>query len=254
MFYPVYVVQLITSGWNSSVLLGGAIRFHRNLLEDCGSLNRSIGWRCASLVRLGLNASGEMGGGYAGQYTDHVSGKMLRQYHRASKRNRIGRACWNVVWLFLYRPSPIILHQWRCSLLRLFGAEVGKRVHPYPSSRVWAPWNLTLRDGSCLAGGVDCYNVARVDLEERAIVSQRTYLCTATHDYTSESFALLAGPISIGRDAWVAAEAFIGPGVRIGEGAVVGARSVVLRSVDDWVVAAGNPARQLKTLARTRCK
>jgi putative colanic acid biosynthesis acetyltransferase WcaF len=179
---------------------------------------------------------------------------MLRHRYFISKRNKIGRLCWNVVWLFLYRPSPIALHSWRSALLRLFGADVGKGVHPYPSSRVWAPWNLTLRDGACLASGVDCYNVARVELEERAIVSQRTYLCTATHDYTSESFALLAAPISIGRDAWVAAEAFVGPGVRIGEGAVIGARSVVVGPVAPWVVAAGNPAKQLKTRGRTSCK
>jgi putative colanic acid biosynthesis acetyltransferase WcaF len=174
--------------------------------------------------------------------------------HLISKRNKMGRLCWGVVWLLLYRPSPIVLHSWRSALLRLFGAEVGKGVHPYPSSRVWAPWNLTLRDGACLGSDVDCYNVARVELEERAIVSQRTYLCTATHDYTSESFALLAAPISIGRDAWIAAEAFVGPGVRIGEGAVIGARSVVLRPVDDWIVAAGNPATPLKARVRTRCK
>jgi putative colanic acid biosynthesis acetyltransferase WcaF len=174
--------------------------------------------------------------------------------HLISNRNKMGRLCWGVVWLLLYRPSPIVLHSWRSALLRLFGAEVGKGVHPYPSSRVWAPWNLTLRDGACLGSDVDCYNVARVELEERAIVSQRTYLCTATHDYTSESFALLAAPISIGRDAWIAAEAFVGPGVRIGEGAVIGARSVVLRPVDDWIVAAGNPAAPLKARVRTRCK
>ena len=168
--------------------------------------------------------------------------------------NVIGRQCWNVVWLLFYRPSPIAFHSWRCLLLRLFGAKVGKRVHPYPSSKVWAPWNLILRDGACLASEVDCYNIAKVDLGERAIVSQRSYLCTATHDYNSELFALLAAPISLGKDAWVAAESFLGPGVRIGEGAVVGARSVVLHSVEDWIVVVGNPARRLKNRIRSRCK
>ena len=165
-------------------------------------------------------------------------------------RERIGRLCWNVVWGLLYRPSPVVLHSWRCFLLRLFGASVGQGVHPYPSSRVWAPWNLALRDGACLAGGVDCYNVAKIEIEERAVVSQRTFLCTASHDYTSDLFLVLAAPISIGRDAWVAAEAYVGPGVRIGEGAVVGARSVVLSAVEDWTVAAGHPARKLKVRTR----
>ena len=167
-----------------------------------------------------------------------------------TNRQRIGRLCWSVVWGLLYRPSPVLLHSWRCFLLRLFGASVGHGVHPYPSSRVWAPWNLALRDGACLAGGVDCYNVARIEIEERAVVSQRAFLCTASHDYTSDLFPVLAAPISIGRDAWVAAEAYVGPGVRIGEGAVVGARSVVLGAVEDWTVVAGHPAKKLKVRTR----
>ena len=113
---------------------------------------------------------------------------MRGHHYLISKRNKIGRLCWKIVWLLLYRPSPIVLHSWRSALLRLFGADVGRGVHPYPSSRVWAPWNSTLRDGACLGSAVDCYNVARIELGERAIVSQRTYLCTATHDYSSESF------------------------------------------------------------------
>lgn len=169
----------------------------------------------------------------------------------ASNRNRGARLCWKIVWHCLYRPSPIFLHSWRCALLRLFGANIGKGVHPYPSCRVWAPWNLTLRDGACLGNEVDCYNVASVELEERAIVSQKTYLCAATHDYNSKSFAVLAAPISIGKGAWIAADAFIGPGVRIGEGAVIGARSVVVKSIDDWTVAAGHPARPLKKRVKT---
>jgi putative colanic acid biosynthesis acetyltransferase WcaF len=176
---------------------------------------------------------------------------MQTQRYILSKRNKVGRLCWNIIWLLLYRPSPIVLHGWRSALLRLFGAEIGRGVHPYPSSRIWAPWNLTLRDGACLASEVNCYNIARVELEERAIVSQGTHLCTASHDYTSKSFDLLAAPISIGRDAWVAAEVFVGPGVRIGEGSVIGARSVVIRPVDDWIVAAGNPARLLKRRVKT---
>lgn len=178
---------------------------------------------------------------------DTQSLRMLRRLRPMSKQNRIARLCWIVIWICLYRPSPTFLHSWRCLLLRLFGAKIGRGVHPYPSSRIWAPWNLTLHDKACLANGVDCYNVEPVELKERAIVSQRVFLCTATHDYNSPSFDLLAAPILIGRGAWVASEAFIGPGISIGEGAVIGARSVVLESVDDWVVVGGNPAKQLKT-------
>jgi putative colanic acid biosynthesis acetyltransferase WcaF len=101
-------------------------------------------------------------------------------------------------------------------------------------------------DGSCLASGVDCYNVNVIELGAGSIVSQRSFLCSATHDYQSPDFALISRPIVIGRKAWVGAEAFVGPGVCIGEGAVIGARSVVVHDVPAWVVAVGHPSRIIK--------
>jgi putative colanic acid biosynthesis acetyltransferase WcaF len=93
---------------------------------------------------------------------------------------------------------------------------------------------------------VDCYSVGKVVIGARAVVSQYTYLCSATHDYEDPHFGLLAGPITIGADAWVAADCFIGPGVTIGEGAVVGARSSVFRDVPSMAVVVGSPAKTIK--------
>jgi putative colanic acid biosynthesis acetyltransferase WcaF len=169
-------------------------------------------------------------------------GKGLRPPRRSSLARRVA---WNLVWVLLYRPSPTPLHGWRRMLLRLFGAEIGAGAHPYPSARIWAPWNLEMGEASCLAPGVDCYSVDRITLGARAIVSQRASLCSATHDHNDPAFPLVTAPISIGADAWVAAEAFIGPGVAIGEGAVVGARTVAMRDVPARTVVAGNPARKI---------
>jgi putative colanic acid biosynthesis acetyltransferase WcaF len=162
---------------------------------------------------------------------------------RLSWRNKLARAAWNLVWLILYRPSPVPLHGWRRVLLRLFGAQVGAGAHPYPSSRVWAPWNLVMGDHSCLSHQVDCYCVDKVVLGPRVTVSQYSYLCTASHDYTRREMPLVTAPIRIDAEAWVTADVFVGPGVTIGEGAVVGARSTVLRDVAPWTVVAGNPPR-----------
>jgi putative colanic acid biosynthesis acetyltransferase WcaF len=162
--------------------------------------------------------------------------------------NKLARAGWNVAWLLLYRPSPVPLHAWRRLLLRCFGATIGRGAHPYPSARIWAPWNLVMEAGSCLAAGVDCYCVDRVHLGARATVSQYAYLCTASHDYgTRVPMPLVTAPIRIGADAWIAADAFVGPGVTVGEGAVVGARSTVTRDVAPWTVVAGSPPRVLGT-------
>lgn len=103
-----------------------------------------------------------------------------------------------------------------------------------------------MHQGSCLGHGVDCYNVEVVVLYEGSIVSQRVFLCTAGHDYTSADFSLVAAPISIGARAWIAAEAYIGPGVSIGEYAVVGSRAVVTKDVPPRMVVVGNPARVVK--------
>ena len=159
--------------------------------------------------------------------------------------NRAGRALWQLVWLLLYRPSPVPLHAWRRLLLRLFGARIEAGARPYPRTRVYAPWKLTMREGSCLANDVDCYCVAEVEIGAHATVSQYSYLCTASHDFRDRALPLVAAPIRVGRDAWVAADTFVGPGVVIGEGAVVGARSTVVRDVAAWTVVAGAPPRVL---------
>ena len=103
-----------------------------------------------------------------------------------------------------------------------------------------------MENDSCLGPDVDCYNVAPVHLGIGAIVSQKSYLCTAGHDIENPDFALTAGSIIIGRSAWVAADCFIGPGIVIMDHAVVGARAVVTKSMPENSVSAGNPAVVLK--------
>jgi putative colanic acid biosynthesis acetyltransferase WcaF len=131
-------------------------------------------------------------------------------------------------------------------LLRCFGANIGKQCHVYPSAKIWAPWNLTLNDHAGLGEDVTCYSIAPVVLGKKVVVSQGTYLCTGSHDYEDPNFQLYAKPIYIGEQAWLCAETFICPGVSIGDGAVVGARSVVTTDIPAWMVCAGNPCKPLK--------
>ena len=156
--------------------------------------------------------------------------------------NKLIRAIWNIVWVLFYRFTPRSVHPWRCFLLRMFGAKLGKSVHPYPSARIWAPWNLEMGDHSCLSEQVDCYCVDKIKIGAHATVSQYSFLCTASHDYSDPSMPLVTAPIDIGIRAWITADVFVGPGVSIGEGAVVTARSSVFKDVPAWVVASGNPA------------
>jgi putative colanic acid biosynthesis acetyltransferase WcaF len=163
---------------------------------------------------------------------------------RVTPANRALRALWGWAWLILYRPSPRSFHGWRRWLLRIFGAQIARDAVPYPSAKIWAPWNLTMAAGSCIADYVDCYSVAPISLGIRATVSQYSYLCTGSHDYRDPRMPmpLVVAPIVIEAGAWVAADVFVGPGVTIGEGAVVGARSTVIHDVAPWTVVAGSPA------------
>ncbi len=172
----------------------------------------------------------------------------MNELHRLEldKSNKARRLLWSTVWLLLFRPSPVLAHGWRRMLLRMFGANISSSAVPYPSARIWAPWNLRMEKGSCLSHFVDCYCVEKVVLEERATVSQYSFLCTASHDYSRLEMPLVAAPIYIGRDAWVTADVYIGPGVVVGEGAIIGACSAVFRDVAPWTIVGGNPARVLK--------
>lgn len=171
---------------------------------------------------------------------------MRAQRNEITWANKLRRVLWIAAWWLLYRFSPAPLHVWRRWVLRLFGAEVEAGAHPYPRVRIFAPWNLRMGRNSCLANDVDCYCVAPVILGEGAIVSQKSFLCTASKDYEDPEFPLLTGRIELQARSWVAADAFIGPGVTIREGAVVGARACVTSDVEAWTVVAGNPARFVK--------
>lgn len=170
----------------------------------------------------------------------------ILQINRLSLSNKLARSVWNIVWISLFRPSPILFHSWRSMLLILFGAKLGKSVHVYPSVKVWAPWNLEMGDYSCLGSGVDCYSVSKVRIGNNSTVSQYTFLCTASHDYSKLSMPLTSAPIDVGSSVWIAADAFLGPGVVIGDGAVVTARSSVFSDIPAWSIAKGTPAKAVK--------
>lgn len=163
-----------------------------------------------------------------------------------SLKNRIARVLWGVFYLIFFRYSPRPLHGWRSLLLRLFGAKVGRGVHVYPGVKIWAPWNIEFGDECGVGDDAILYSQGKIVLGKRSIISQGAYICTGSHDYTKTGHPLITAPIHIGDFAWIAAQAFIHPGVSIGEGAVVGARSVVIKDLPEWSVCAGSPCKPLK--------
>ncbi len=169
-------------------------------------------------------------------------------------RNKLGRAFWAFVYVLAFRTTPRTCHFWRRFLLRLFGARIGRGARIHPSCKIWAPWNLEMGDYSCLSYHVDCYCVDKVRIGAHATVSRYSYLCTASHDETDPGMRLITAPITIGDQAWVCADVFIGPGVTVGEGTVVGARSSVFRDLPPWRICYGSPARPVRDRVVSPCK
>ncbi len=159
-----------------------------------------------------------------------------------SRGNRLARGLWGVVYVLLFRPSPRFMHRWRNWLLRLFGARLHPTARVYSRARCWAPWNLTMDRYACVGNDVDIYNAAAIKIGAYSTVSQYSYLCGATHDHDDVRHPVVARPITIGKRCWIAADVFVGPGVTIGDGTVVGARSAVFKDLGAWVVATGTPA------------
>ncbi|MEX0323070.1 MAG: putative colanic acid biosynthesis acetyltransferase [Puniceicoccaceae bacterium] len=167
-----------------------------------------------------------------------------------SKANRMKRVVWAVVYWTLFRISPAPMHAWRAFLLRSFGARIGSRTHIYPGVKIWAPWNLEIADEAGVANGVILYSQGKITIGKRAVISQGSHLCAGTHDFNKLGFPLVTEPITVGDNVWLAAEVFVHPGVTIGEGCVVGARSVAVNDLPEWTICSGFPATVLKQRER----
>lgn len=159
---------------------------------------------------------------------------------------KIKRAVWIFVAAILFRPFALpCFHSWRNTVLRIFNAKIGKGSIVHASAKIWDPKNLIIGDRTCIGPNTKIYNPGLIILGDKVTISQYAYLCTASHDYSHSMHPLVTKPIQIDSYAWVAADAFIGMGVTIGQGAVVGARSAVFKDVAPWTVVGGNPAKEI---------
>jgi len=165
-----------------------------------------------------------------------------------SKRVLFLRILWLAIQATLFRWSPRPFHFFRTLLLKCFGADIPEpqKVVVFPTVKITYPWLLSLEPRCMVGPDVKIYNLAQVTLCYGANLSQGSHLCAGSHDFNRWSMPLITKPIVIGRNAWVAAEAFVGPGVTIGALCVVGARSVVVRDLPPATICVGNPCRPIK--------
>jgi len=153
---------------------------------------------------------------------------------------------WRFVWACLCRPTPKILYRWRNLVLSAFGARISGAPFVASSATIQIPWNIELEDGSCVGDKVVLYSLGRIVLRKRCTVAQESYLSAGTHDFSDPRLPLVVGEIVIGEEAFLGARVFVHPGVHVGEGALIGACSVVIDDIPEWTVAAGNPCVPIK--------
>lgn len=172
---------------------------------------------------------------------------MSEYKNELSFKNKLIRFFWNILYWILFRPFSLsIFRLWRIFLLNCFGAKVHYSSLVAASAKIWLPSNLVMKEFSLIAQETDIYNVDMVTIGKNTIVSQKSYLCTASHDIFDKSHPLIHKPIILEDNVWIAADAFVGMGVKIGQGAVVGARSAVFKNVEPWSIVGGNPAKFIK--------
>jgi len=175
--------------------------------------------------------------------------KTLHTYHQASAysspwntKDKLRMLLWELSWLLLCRWTPKPMNAWRLIWLKVFGAKIFGYPFVHQRCKITLPWNLTLHDRACLGDGSIAYSLGEIELMQDSTVAQEAYLCTGTHDFSSLVRPLQTGKIIVGRSAFIGARAFVMPGVTIGDGAIVGACSVVTKDVQVNTCVAGNPA------------
>ena len=167
-----------------------------------------------------------------------------------SLRNRFVRVVWGVAWLLLARFTPPLLHAWRRLVLRAFGAKVGRGARVHASAAIWLPRNLELGEQVLIGPGARLYNQGTIKIGAWSVISQRAHLCASTHRIDDPDFQLECRPIVVGERCWVAAEAFVGPGVTMGDGAVLAARGVLFENAEEDGIYRGNPAALVRQRTR----
>ncbi|CAH9018349.1 putative colanic acid biosynthesis acetyltransferase [Candidatus Nitrosacidococcus sp. I8] len=161
-----------------------------------------------------------------------------------------GKPAWfvQIWWLVessLFRHSPQFMYGWRCYLLKLFGAKIGKNVKIRPTASITYPWKVSIGDNSWIGDETVLYSLGDIEIGSNTVISQRSYICTGSHDYKLPTFDIFARKITIESEVWVGTDVFIAPGVEIGFGTVVGARSSVFNTLPPMKICIGSPAKPI---------
>lgn len=154
---------------------------------------------------------------------------------------------WRCIGQPIFSLIPLPFFALRVIVLRIFGAKIGNSNRIYPSVKIWLPKMLIVGSFNGIGEGVYLYNKASIVIGDGCVISRGAFLCTASHDFNSETFDLYSRSILLEDNVWVAASSIVLPGIKLCLGSVIGAGSVVTNSTLPWHVYGGNPAQIIKT-------
>jgi len=161
-------------------------------------------------------------------------------------KSKITVQLWWLVQALFFSTTPQFMYGWRRFLLKCFGAKIGKNVIIRPSAKFTYPWKIKIGDYSWIGDDVVLYSLGEIEIGAHTVVSQKSYLCTGSHDYTKNNFPIYSKKIIIKDECWLATDVFVSPGVTIGRGTVVGARSTVIKDLNSNSVYVGSPVKFIK--------
>jgi len=161
-------------------------------------------------------------------------------------KSKITVQLWWIVQSTIFSWSPQVLYGWRRFLLRLFGAKIGKKALIRSTVKVTYPWNISIGDYTWIGDDCVLYSLGRIDIGSHVAVAHKVYFNTGGHDYDQITFDIYAKDLVIEDECWITNDVYLAPGITIGRGTVIGARSTVLKSIPSGKVCVGSPARVLK--------
>ena len=153
---------------------------------------------------------------------------------------------WWMVQSTIFKWSPQVLYGFRVKILKLFGCKIGKNVLIRPTATITYPWKVVIGENTWIGDDVVLYSLGNITIGDNSVISQRSYLCAGDHDYKFTDFPIRSRPITIGSEVWIGTDTYISPGVTIGNGSVIGARSSVFKNMPADYVCLGHPCKPIK--------
>jgi putative colanic acid biosynthesis acetyltransferase WcaF len=161
-------------------------------------------------------------------------------------KSKVTVQLWWIIESTLFSWSPQVLYGWRRFLLRFFGAKIGKNVLIRSSVKITYPWNLEIGDNSWIGDDCVLYNLGKIKIGKHVALAHKVYVNTGGHDYKRVTFDIFSKPVSIEDECWITNDVYIAPGITVGRGTIIGARSTVLKSMPSGKICVGTPAIPIK--------